>query len=104
MFKIKDEEIVNDLLKILELISDINFWTQDSIAKDENDNRLYDPYDKNAKKYCLLGACYFLEIKEKTKQYIQEKSNDLGYYDMTSLNDQNNHKFVITFIINLLKK
>lgn len=86
------------LYKALDIISDVERWTQDAEAKDQYDNRT-DPYSPDAVKWCSIGA-----IKQASRgqpwliQYSAEcllQLNLPAMMTLASFNDQSTHEDVV---------
>lgn len=107
---IKTQELVSDkIIKILDLISDKSCWCQRALARDSEGKNVGNPWEIQARSWCLSGACFLVcdsvdfEDYNNLQNYLDSSARELNFSDMTRLNDLSTHENVIDFLKKCLK-
>jgi hypothetical protein len=87
------------LLEAKNLISDIRFWTQGELAKDDKGGLVH-PSSDAASSFCSAGALMRASRGSPvhlTKGYahLSEAAKHLGHASVAALNDRGNHRLVM---------
>ena len=87
-----------DIQKILNLIGDPDKWTKRALARDKDDEQIFDPWSEDACKWCILGAAYKAEVSQDTVIYLETLVRNMKYGSLDKFNDLNKHESVIKFL------
>jgi hypothetical protein len=90
--------IVNEIARAVSIIIDEDNWCKRAMARNKNQEQLYDPKDDNAYSFCIYGVLFFLDSSPDTITYLQQMAKSLGWSDLDRLNDMNDHHYVIQFL------
>ena len=96
------QEVVLDVLRVLDILETPDKWCRLSMAQDKDGEPLYNPWDKRAEKFCLLGAMYRAECGVASTYYLNLIGRKSGFKDLSSLNDKNNYESIKDFLIEFL--
>ena len=91
--------IIKDLINILSIIDKKDHWCQRSLARDINNESVFNPYDEKAVKFCILGAAYKVESSKETISFLENVSLKNGYSGIDRVNDLHNHEDIIKFLL-----
>jgi len=93
------EIVIDDLHKVLFILIDENKWCKRALARDEDDNQLFDPRDLKACKWCIYGVLYGTDCSQDTINYLKNFAKMWGSWpDLDRLNDLNEHFYVVQFL------
>lgn len=91
-------KVVADIQKVLHLLINEDNWCKRSVCVDKNGNPLYDPWSKDADKWCIYGALYACNCSDDTFTYLKGMIKYVGYNDLERFNDLSEHYQIMQFL------
>ena len=92
------KRVGKEILSVIQILINEELWCRRALARDKDDNQLFDPKDEKACSWCIYGALYMIDAGPKTIAYLQSMAKSLGWSDLDRLNDLNQHFFVMQFL------
>lgn len=90
-------DIKKDLFAAGCIIINKENWCQRAMVRNADGEQLFDPFDKTATQWDILGALHKVDASKYSFTYMRIAAKLAGYTDLDRFNDFSSHEMVLEF-------